>query len=174
MQKYSTIRQSPKIAPKEDGFPTPAELAALRAWYSGMSSRDSVDQYLADQRHAGQSARSQIGQIRKRLITFARQRRREDLATVFEHAESVRIQRGRTAIGAIEQLRTIAPPVPKITDEINIWLSQRSVRVLTAHGINTLADLTVRVPRRRRWCWWARPSRCVCRPPCSNPRCRPR
>ena len=28
---------------------------------------------------------------------------------------------------------------------------RRSVRALRAHGIKTLADLTVRVPRRRRW-----------------------
>lgn len=156
MQKYPTVKQPPKNAPEIDRFPTSAELASLRAWYSGMSSRDAVDQYLAEQRHDGQSSRSQIGEIRKMLAAFARQRKREDLATVFEHAESVRIQQGRTAVGAIEQLRTIALPIPKITDEISLWLSRRSVRVLTAHGINTLADLTVRVPRRRRW-WTAIP-----------------
>ena len=156
MQKYTTVKRPPKNAPEIDRFPTSAELASLRAWYSGMSSRDAVDQYLAEQRHDGQSSRSQIGKIRKMLAAFARQRKREDLATVFEHAESVRIQQGRTAVGAIEQLRTIALPIPKITDEISLWLSRRSVRVLTAHGINTLADLTVRVPRRRRW-WTAIP-----------------
>jgi site-specific recombinase XerD len=53
-------------------------------------------------------------------------------------------------------LRTIAPPAPQITDDISLWLSDRSVRSLKAHGINTLADLTVRVPRRRRW-WTAVP-----------------
>lgn len=62
----------------------------------------------------------------------------------------------RTAVAAIELLRTITPPAPQITDDIGLWLSERSVRSLKAHGIDTLADLTVRVPRRRRW-WVAVP-----------------
>jgi site-specific recombinase XerD len=44
-------------------------------------------------------------------------------------------------------------PTPKITDDISLWLSERCVRALNVHGIKTMADLTVRVPRRRRW--WA-------------------
>lgn len=156
MQKYPTVRPLPKSAPEIDRFPTTAELAALRAWYSGMSSRDAVDQYLAGQRHVGQSSRSQIGDIRKRLAAFARLRRREDLAGVFEHPEQSRIQHSRAAVAAIELLRTITPPAPQITDDIDLWLAERSARSLKAHGINTLADLTVRVPRRRRW-WTAVP-----------------
>ncbi|MDT7524422.1 phage integrase family protein [Rhodoferax sp. TBRC 17198] len=139
-----------------DGFPGTAELAALRAWYSGMSTRDAVDQYLGDQRLSGQSSRSQIGNIRRKLATLARLRRREDLASAFEHSEQKRIQHSRAAVAAIELLRTITPPAPQITDDIGLWLSERSVRSLKAHGIDTLADLTVRVPRRRRW-WVAVP-----------------
>ncbi|MEI8159152.1 MAG: phage integrase family protein [Burkholderiales bacterium] len=144
------------ISPEIDGFPGTAELAALRAWYSGMSTRDAVDQYLGDQRLSGQSSRSQIGNIRRKLATLARLRRRDDLASAFEHPESDRIPQSRTAVAAIELLRTITPPAPQITDDIVLWLSERSVRSLKAHGINTLADLTVRVPRRRRW-WVAVP-----------------
>lgn len=33
------------------------------------------------------------------------------------------------------------------------WLNPRAAAALRAHGIRTLADLTVRIPRRRRW--WA-------------------
>lgn len=142
--------------PEIDGFPGTAELAALRAWYSGMSTRDAVDQYLGDQRLSGQSSRSQIGNIRRKLATLARLRRREDLASAFEHSEQKRIQHSRAAVAAIELLRTITPPAPQITDDIGLWLSERSVRSLKAHGIDTLADLTVRVPRRRRW-WVAVP-----------------
>src|ERR1035437_1554368 len=153
MQKYAVARLAKANGPGIDEFPGTAELAALRAWYAGLSSREAVDQYLGDQRHAGQSSRSQIGQIRKRLAAYARQRNREDLASAFEHAESDRIQHSRAAVATIELLRTIAPPKPQITDDISLWLSERSVRSLKTHGINTLADLTVRVPRRRRW--WA-------------------
>lgn len=152
MQKYEVARLEKPNDPEIDGFPGTVELAALRAWYAGMSTRDAVDQYLADQRHGGQSSRSQISHIRKKLAELARLRRREDLAGAFEHPEQNRIQHSRAAVAAIEFLRTITPPpTPKITDDIGLWLSERSVRSLKAHGINTLADLTVRVPRRRRW-----------------------
>lgn len=156
MQKYEVVKSAKAISPEIDGFPGTAELAALRAWYSGMSTRDAVDQYLGDQRLSGQSSRSQIGNIRRKLATLARLRRREDLAGAFEHPESERIPHSRTAVAAIELLRTITPPAPQITDDIGLWLSERSVRSLKAHGIDTLADLTVRVPRRRRW-WVAVP-----------------
>jgi len=151
MQKYAVASPAKATGPEIDGFPGTAELAALRAWYSGMSTRNAVDQYLAEQRHVRQSSRSQIGNIRKRLAAFARLRRREDLAGAFEHPESERVSHSRKATAAIELLRTITPPVPQITDDISLWLSDRSVVSLKAHGINTLADLTVRVPRRRRW-----------------------
>ena len=150
MQKYAVVKSAKAISPEIDGFPGTAELAALRAWYSGMSTRDAVNQYLGDQRLSGQSSRSQIGNIRRKLATLASLRRREDLASAFEHSESERIPHSRTAVAAIELLRTITPPAPQITDDIGLWLSERSVRSLKAHGINTLADLTVRVPRRRR------------------------
>lgn len=156
MQKYEVASSAKTNGPEIDGFPGTAELAALRAWYSGMSTRDAVDQYLGDQRLSGQSSRSQIGNIRRKLATLARLRRREDLAGAFEHPESERIPYSRKAVAAIELLRTISPPAPQITDDIGLWLSERSVRSLKAHGINTLADLTVRVPRRRRW-WVAVP-----------------
>lgn len=156
MQKYEVASLAKTNGPEIDGFPRTAELAALRAWYSGMSTRDAVDQYLGDQRLSGQSSRSQIGNIRRKLATLARLRKREDLTSAFEHSEQKRIQHSRAAVAAIELLRTITPPAPQITDDIGLWLSERSVRSLKAHGIDTLADLTVRVPRRRRW-WVAVP-----------------
>ena len=39
-------------------------------------------------------------------------------------------------------------------DAVDQWLPPRIVEALHAHGIRTLADLTVRIPRRRRW-WFA-------------------
>lgn len=47
-------------------------------------------------------------------------------------------------------------PEPQIGDEIGRWLPTRVVAALHAHGIATLADLTVRIPRRRQW-WKAIP-----------------
>ena len=49
----------------------------------------------------------------------------------------------------IDALRAVRPPQPQIAGNIAQWFSPRAVRVLHAHGITTLADLTVRIPRRR-------------------------
>ncbi|MHB9842030.1 phage integrase family protein [Paraburkholderia terrae] len=50
---------------------------------------------------------------------------------------------------AIDALRTARPPQPQIAGDIAQWFSPRAVRELHPHGITTLADLTVRIPRRR-------------------------
>lgn len=52
---------------------------------------------------------------------------------------------------AIEQLRSAAVPVPLISDGVDLWLEPRVAAVLRQAGIKTLADLTLRIPRRRRW-----------------------
>ncbi|WP_230459374.1 phage integrase family protein [Burkholderia ubonensis] len=38
-----------------------------------------------------------------------------------------------------------------MSDPVDVWLSSRAVAALHQHGIRTLAELTVRIPRRRRW-----------------------
>lgn len=48
-------------------------------------------------------------------------------------------------------MRSLPLPEPQISDPIDWWLSGRAVKALRAHGIRTLADLTVRIPHRRRW-----------------------
>ena len=42
-------------------------------------------------------------------------------------------------------------PEPLIGDAVALWLPANLVRPLHAAGLRTLADLTLRVPRRRRW-----------------------
>ena len=136
---------------RPDAFPGEAELAALRGWYAGLSSRESVARYLAAHKVSGQSSRGMLGQIRRQLISIARQRHRADLVVLLDHPESERIQHARTVGHAIDALRTAPEPTPRITDDVSLWLSARSTNALYAQGIETLAQLTVRVPRRRRW-----------------------
>lgn len=135
------------------GFPDAAELAALRGWHAGLSTREAVKRYLGDRLTPGQSSRSVLGHIRRQLAAFARRRQREDLAVLFEMPAVGRVKQGREADEAIELLRTLRLPEPVISDDVALWLDARTVAALRAAGINTLADLTVRVPRRRRW--WA-------------------
>ncbi|RQV15059.1 integrase [Burkholderia cenocepacia] len=132
-------------------FPNEAELAALRGWYAGLDARTAVARYLGDRRQAGVSSRGILGRIRRQLVAFAVQRHREDLAAVFVDRPSKASADG--VARAIETLRNLLVPTPVITDTLEAWFPPRIVAALQAHGIRTLADLTVRIPRRRRW--WA-------------------
>ncbi|CAG2138074.1 Tyrosine recombinase XerC [compost metagenome] len=138
------------------GFPDAAALAALRAWYEGLPARDAVVRYLNERKASGQSARGILGHIRRQLSDFARRRQRDDLAALFEHGASERVGRAKAISQAVDLLRRLPPPQPEVVDDIGQWLPPRAVQALRAHGIATLADLTVRIPRRRRW-WTAVP-----------------
>ncbi len=133
------------------GFPDAAELAALRAWYAGVAVRPAVERYLPSALGDGKSARGVLGRIRRRLVSLAHAAHREDLAALFDHPANERTRHAKAVAQAIDALRTVRPPEPQIADEIAQWFAPRAVRVLQAYGITTLADLTVRIPRRRQW-----------------------
>ncbi|WP_213308971.1 site-specific integrase [Paraburkholderia sacchari] len=129
-------------------FPDDAELAALRAWHTGLDARTAVAHYLGDRRAPGTSARGVLGRIQRVLVAFATSRHRVDLAEIFRERSAATAD---TVTRAIEALRKLPKPEPHIADDIDQWLPPRVVAALQAHGIRTLADLTVRIPRRRRW-----------------------
>lgn len=134
-------------------FPGAAALAALRAWYAGMGTTEAVAQYLPHSTDAGRSSRAVLGEIRRQLADHARRCRRDDLARLILHPASERPKRVRAVMAAIDLLRGLAVPRPLVTDAVERWLPARIAQPIQAHGLRTLADLTVRVPRRRRW--WA-------------------
>lgn len=137
----------------DSGFPGASQLAALRAWYAGLAARAAVVQYLGQSKATGQSSRAMLGDIRRQLASFARARHQDDLASLMEHPAAERVERARAVTDAIEKLRNIPFPAPLVTDAVDRWLPGRAAHALKSAGIRTLADLTVRVPRRRRW--WA-------------------
>jgi site-specific recombinase XerD len=132
-------------------LPDADALAALRAWHEGLSSRDTVTRYLREARSAGQSSRGVIGAIRREVAAFARSRHRDDLAKLLTGPARKGPAVARAIGAAIEQLRSAAVPAPLIGDGVDLWLAPRVAAVLRQAGIKTLADLTLRVPRRRRW-----------------------
>lgn len=137
-------------------FPNEAQLAALRAWYAGMGSREAIERYLPGQKQAEQSARGMIGRIRAQLIAIATEKRQAALLQIFAHPEKDKRKMAGKVINAIDQLKIAVVPQPLISDAIGMWFSDRTARTLKAHDIATLADLTVRIPRRKRW-WLALP-----------------
>ncbi|WP_116138092.1 site-specific integrase [Trinickia diaoshuihuensis] len=144
------------ISATPDGFPDANELAALRAWYAGLSVRKAVEHYLSAHVGEGHSARGILGQMRRQLIAVARQVHRDDLAALFAHPASERHCQANAAGEAIEALRYARAPEPHIGDDVGTWLPARAVAALRAHCIDTQADLTVCIPRRRQW-WRAVP-----------------
>jgi len=132
-------------------MPDAASLAALRAWYQGLSARECATRYLEHVKSEGQSSRSMISAIRRCLKSIAIRRHRPDLASLFDHPDSMRVKHAQAVVKAIELLPTLAMPEPMLADDIAQWLAPRAAKALQAHGIKTLAALTLRIPRRRRW-----------------------
>jgi Phage integrase protein len=124
---------------------------ALRAWYAGLAVREAVARYLPARLGEGRSARGVLGRIRRQLIAFARHVHRDAPGAAERHG------RAKAAAEAIEAIRHARAPAPHIGDDIGAWLPARAAAALRcAHGIDTLAELTVRIPRRRQW-WRAVP-----------------
>lgn len=134
-------------------WPDAASLAVLRAWYEGMGSRAAVERYLGERRAAGEPSRGLLGRLRRQVADFAHARHRPDLAALFERADARGSKRVAAIARALDTLASLPMPQPLIGDDVERWLDTRSAAALRAAGIKTLADLTVRVPRRRRW--WA-------------------
>jgi len=149
-----TCQSSGSTAPGDPlGLPDADSLAALRAWYEGLSAREAVARYLGPRKAEGESSRGILGRVRRQLAHCARRLHREDLAELFNHPESERAKRARAVAKAIDLLPTLVMPEPLIGDDVAQWLPPRAAKALHEHGIKTLAALTVRIPRRRRW--WA-------------------
>ena len=121
-----------------------------------MPVRQAVARYLPSALGDGRSARGVLGRVRRTLVAIARAAHRDDLAALLSHPVEQRAQHAKAVAQAIETLRTARPAEPQIADDIAQWFAPRAVLVLQAHGITTLADLTVRIPRRRQW-WKAVP-----------------
>jgi site-specific recombinase XerD len=132
-------------------FPDLDSLAALRAWYEGLTARAAVHRYLGHVRASGQSSRALLARIRRQLRAFALERQRPDLAAVFAHTAVERTRHAASMVQALDTLRATPVPEPSLTDDVGSWLPTRIAKVLQANGISTLAELTLRVPRRKRW-----------------------
>lgn len=150
MQNQQT-RSAGAGEPSATGFPSADELAALRGWYAGLTSRGAIERYLSREKMTGQSSRAMLTSVRRRLARHALERQRPDLADLILHPAPQREEKARAVLRAIDVLRQLPLPAPQITDAVEAWLPARVSAALTRHGIRTLAELTLRVPRRRRW-----------------------
>lgn len=140
--------------PTDEAWPSEPQMAALRAYQDGLDARGCVERYLPQALRAGRSARGVLGEIRRMLVGQAERRHRTDLRNVLLKAGRDRRLSSRALQFAIDALAKSLAPVPIITDEVEKWLAPRISKALRRKSIHTLADLTVRIPRRRGW--WRR------------------
>src|ERR1700692_1069351 len=75
----------PLLSGSNSDLPDHAALAALRAWYAGVPTRDAVVRYLPGSVWQGRSVRRVISDIRRQLIRCALARHCDDLAALFAH-----------------------------------------------------------------------------------------
>lgn len=140
-------------------WPDDAALATYRAWLQGIATQTAVERYFSSSkvRKSGAfkaSARGIVGTIRRQLQRIARAKHRFDLAELFAQNVKPPITdrlKQQHLLNAIETLRLLPNPTPHITDPVSYWLAPRIVTALRQADIRTLADLTVRIPRRRMW-----------------------
>jgi site-specific recombinase XerD len=144
---------TPAALPAVLSAPSPglASLAALRAWHEGLTARAAVQRYLAHTRTDGQSSRGLIARIRKELIACAHARQRDDLVPLFQCPAAERTRHAASVAHAIDVLRCTPVPQPRLTDSVGAWLPPRIAQVLCTARMATLAELTLRVPRRHLW-----------------------
>ncbi len=146
----------PQLIAETSDLPDENALAALRSWYEGVPTRDAVVRYLPHLLTPGKSARGVLSAIRRQLIRCALARHRDDYVELFSLRTAERVKHARRVAKAIEALRIATVAAPSITDDIERWLPPRAIHALQAHGITTLAELTLRIPRRKQW-WTAIP-----------------
>jgi hypothetical protein len=84
-------------------LPDHAALAALRAWYAGVPTREAVVRYLPESISQGHAARRVMSEIRRQLIRCALARHRDDLAALFAHRSAERVKQARRVAQALKR-----------------------------------------------------------------------
>lgn len=133
-----------------DGWPSTAALAALRAWVEGIPAAEAAGRYWTVQERAGRNTRGLLTDVKRQLAAWATARGRPDLAAAVSALRPSALSRNGL-IPLLDNLQRLPSASPLIGDALDRWLPSRVANTLQAAGMHTLADLTVRVPRRRRW-----------------------
>lgn len=116
-----------------------------------MPAEQVVTRYLASRKREGRTARWVLGQARQELYTYAVSRGRADLGRAIADWD-IGTAASRAALEqVVDQIRLLPSQAPELGDPVERWLPQRVATLLRPHRIRTLADLTLRVPRRRGW-----------------------
>ncbi|CAG9169420.1 site-specific integrase [Cupriavidus respiraculi] len=138
---------------------TRTEFAVVRAYAQGMRAVDIANRYLLDPDEEDDLTEHQAVQrilkLRDRLVQFALQNDRPDIAAMFDSLKgrsNVAMDRRVDALSSLERLE---PGKPLLSHAVSLWFGPSLSRRLTGGGIATLGDLVTLVNRRGA-AWWRR------------------
>jgi len=136
---------------------TRTEFAVVRAYAQGMRPVDIANRYLVDPDDDGvlteQQAIARILTLRDRLVQFALQHDRPDVAQMFE-ALRARSDVGMTRrVDALASLEILGQSRPSLGHEVGLWFRPNLTRRLKAAGIQLISDLT-ELANCRGSSWW--------------------
>jgi site-specific recombinase XerD len=138
---------------------TRTEFAVVRAYAQGMRAVDIANRYLLDPDEeedlTEHQAVQRILKLRDRLVQFALQNDRPDIAAMFDSLKgrsNVAMDRRVDALSSLERLE---PGKPLLSHAVSLWFGPSLSRRLIAGGIATLGDLVALVNRRGS-AWWRR------------------
>lgn len=136
---------------------TRTEFAVVRAYAQGMRPVDIANRYLLDPDDDDALTESQaiarILALRDRLVQFALQHDRTDIADMFE-ALRARSDVGMTRrVDALSSLEQLGQGRPQQSHEVGLWFGPSLVRRLIAAGLLRISDLTA-LANRRGSSWW--------------------
>jgi site-specific recombinase XerD len=138
---------------------TRTEFAVVRAYAQGMRAVDIANRYLLDPDEEDDLTEHQAVQrilkLRDRLVQFALQNDRPDIAAMFDSLKgrsNVAMDRRVDALSSLERLE---PGKPLLSHAVSLWFGPSLSRRLTAGGITSVGDLVTLVNRRGS-AWWRR------------------
>lgn len=136
---------------------TRTEFAVIRAYAQGMRPIDIANRYLADpdeDEHLSESqAIQRILALRDRLVQFALQHGRPEIAEMFE-ALRARSDIGMTRrVDAVSALEQLGQGYPQPHHEVSLWFKPSLARRLITANIYRIEDLTS-LANRRGSSWW--------------------
>jgi len=136
---------------------TRTEFAVVRAYAQGMRPVDIANRYLLDPDDEDVLTEHQAVQrilaLRDRLVQFALQHDRPDIAAMFEALRG-RSDAGMTRrVDALSSIERLGQGRPLPGHQVSLWFGPSLARRLTTGGVRTIADLTA-LANRRGSSWW--------------------
>lgn len=136
---------------------TRTEFAVVRAYAQGMAAVDIANRYLLDpdedEALTEHQAVQRILRLRDRLVQFALQNNRPDIAAMFDSLKGRSNVAMDRRVDALSSLERLSPGRPALDHAVSLWFGPSLSRRLVAGGIGSIGELVERVNRRGA-AWW--------------------